>query len=84
MGVSAAAVRSQCNTTSGNEVTSILRWAKDAGRVTPTITYSIKPLSQAFFCQMFLISEHVVHVTRRLTMVGVTTESKGNGNTEAT
>lgn len=33
VGVSAAAVRSQCNTTKGNEVTSILRWAKDAGRV---------------------------------------------------
>lgn len=34
LGVSAAAVRSQCNTTQGNEVTSILKWAKDAGRVT--------------------------------------------------
>lgn len=34
VGVNAAAVRSQCNTTKGNEVTSILRWAKDAGRVT--------------------------------------------------
>lgn len=33
VGVNAAAVRSQCNTTMGNEVTSILRWAKDAGRV---------------------------------------------------
>lgn len=31
VGVSAAAVRSQCDTTKGNEVTSILRWAKDAG-----------------------------------------------------
>lgn len=31
MGVSAATQRSQCNTTQGNEVTSILRWAKDAG-----------------------------------------------------
>lgn len=31
VGVSAAAVRSQCNTTKGNEVTSILKWAKDAG-----------------------------------------------------
>ncbi|KAF0035531.1 hypothetical protein F2P81_013289 [Scophthalmus maximus] len=30
VGVSAAAVRSQCQTTKGNEVTSILRWAKDA------------------------------------------------------
>lgn len=30
VGVSAGAVRSQCNTTKGNEVTSILRWAKDA------------------------------------------------------
>ena len=34
VGVSAAAVRTQCNTTQGNEVTSILRWAKEAGRVT--------------------------------------------------
>lgn len=33
VGVSAAAVRSQCNTTQGNEVTSILRWAKEAGTV---------------------------------------------------
>lgn len=32
--MSAAAVRSQCNTTEGNEVTSILRWAKDAGEAT--------------------------------------------------
>lgn len=31
VGVSAATQRSQCNTTQGNEVTSILRWAKDAG-----------------------------------------------------
>ena len=31
VGVSAATQRSQCNTTRGNEVTSILRWAKDAG-----------------------------------------------------
>lgn len=33
VGVSAAAVRSQCNSTQGNEVTSILRWAKEAGTV---------------------------------------------------
>lgn len=33
VGVSAAAVRSQCNTTQGNEVTSILKWAKDAGKI---------------------------------------------------
>lgn len=33
VGVSAAAVRSQCNTTTGSEVTSILKWAKDAGRL---------------------------------------------------
>uniref|UniRef100_G1SLU6 Alkaline phosphatase n=1 Tax=Oryctolagus cuniculus TaxID=9986 RepID=G1SLU6_RABIT len=32
VGVSAATQRSQCNTTQGNEVTSILRWAKDAGK----------------------------------------------------
>lgn len=31
VGVSAAAVRGHCNTTQGNEVTSILKWAKDAG-----------------------------------------------------
>lgn len=31
VGVSAATQRSYCNTTQGNEVTSILRWAKDAG-----------------------------------------------------
>lgn len=31
VGVSAATQRTQCNTTQGNEVTSILRWAKDAG-----------------------------------------------------
>lgn len=34
VGVSAAAVRARCNTTKGNEVTSILKWAKDAGRFT--------------------------------------------------
>lgn len=31
VGVSAATERTQCNTTQGNEVTSVLRWAKDAG-----------------------------------------------------
>lgn len=31
VGVTAAAIRGQCNTTQGNEVTSILKWAKDAG-----------------------------------------------------
>lgn len=31
VGVSAATQRSHCNTTQGNEVTSVLRWAKDAG-----------------------------------------------------
>uniref|UniRef100_A0A8B9GM44 Alkaline phosphatase n=1 Tax=Astyanax mexicanus TaxID=7994 RepID=A0A8B9GM44_ASTMX len=30
VGVSAAAVRGQCNTTRGNEVTSILKWAKES------------------------------------------------------
>lgn len=34
VGVSAAVTRSQCNTTAGNEVTSILRWAKAAGEQT--------------------------------------------------
>lgn len=38
VGVSAAAVRSHCNTTSGNEVTSILRWAKDAGKSVGIVT----------------------------------------------
>ncbi len=33
VGVSAAAVKSQCNTTQGNEVTSILKWAKNAGKM---------------------------------------------------
>lgn len=32
VGVSAATERTRCNTTQGNEVTSILRWAKDAGK----------------------------------------------------
>ncbi|XP_062317687.1 alkaline phosphatase, tissue-nonspecific isozyme [Osmerus eperlanus] len=38
VGVSAAAVRAQCNTTQGNEVTSILRWAKDAGKSVGIVT----------------------------------------------
>lgn len=38
LGVSAAAVRSQCNTTQGNEVTSILKWAKDAGKSVGIVT----------------------------------------------
>ncbi|KAJ8360465.1 hypothetical protein SKAU_G00169900 [Synaphobranchus kaupii] len=38
VGVSAAAVRSQCNTTFGNEVTSILKWAKDAGKSVGIVT----------------------------------------------
>uniref|UniRef100_A0A1A8LNY8 Alkaline phosphatase n=1 Tax=Nothobranchius pienaari TaxID=704102 RepID=A0A1A8LNY8_9TELE len=38
LGVSAAAVRSQCNTTKGNEVTSILKWAKDAGKSVGIVT----------------------------------------------
>ncbi|AWP02212.1 Alkaline phosphatase [Scophthalmus maximus] len=38
VGVSAAAVRSQCQTTKGNEVTSILRWAKDAGKSVGIVT----------------------------------------------
>uniref|UniRef100_A0A8C6V2X4 Alkaline phosphatase n=1 Tax=Neogobius melanostomus TaxID=47308 RepID=A0A8C6V2X4_9GOBI len=38
VGVSAAAVRSQCNTTQGNEVTSILQWAKDAGKSVGIVT----------------------------------------------
>ncbi|KAM3621302.1 uncharacterized protein V6R79_009243 [Siganus canaliculatus] len=38
VGVSAAAVRFQCNTTKGNEVTSILKWAKDAGKSVGIVT----------------------------------------------
>uniref|UniRef100_A0A8C1X4C2 Alkaline phosphatase n=1 Tax=Cyprinus carpio TaxID=7962 RepID=A0A8C1X4C2_CYPCA len=38
VGVSAAAVRSQCNTTQGNEVKSILKWAKDAGKSVGIVT----------------------------------------------
>ncbi|XP_041837065.1 alkaline phosphatase, tissue-nonspecific isozyme [Melanotaenia boesemani] len=38
VGVSAASVRSQCNTTEGNEVTSILRWAKDSGKSVGIVT----------------------------------------------
>ncbi|XP_045154874.1 alkaline phosphatase, tissue-nonspecific isozyme [Echinops telfairi] len=38
VGVSAATERSQCNTTQGNEVTSILRWAKDAGKSVGVVT----------------------------------------------
>ncbi|XP_019713482.1 alkaline phosphatase, tissue-nonspecific isozyme [Hippocampus comes] len=38
VGVSANAVRSQCNTTQGNEVTSILKWAKDAGKSVGIVT----------------------------------------------
>ncbi|KAM3878557.1 alkaline phosphatase, tissue-nonspecific isozyme [Diretmus argenteus] len=38
VGVSAAAVRAQCNTTEGNEVTSILKWAKDAGKSVGIVT----------------------------------------------
>ncbi|XP_043851698.1 alkaline phosphatase, tissue-nonspecific isozyme-like [Dromiciops gliroides] len=38
LGMSAAVVRSQCNTTRGNEVTSILRWAKDAGKSVGIVT----------------------------------------------
>ncbi|XP_068171727.1 alkaline phosphatase, tissue-nonspecific isozyme isoform X2 [Antennarius striatus] len=38
VGVSASAVRSQCNTTRGNEVTSILKWAKDAGKSVGIVT----------------------------------------------
>ncbi|XP_035008679.1 alkaline phosphatase, tissue-nonspecific isozyme isoform X1 [Hippoglossus stenolepis] len=38
VGVSAAAVRSQCKTAKGNEVTSILKWAKDAGKSVGIVT----------------------------------------------
>ncbi|XP_075704523.1 alkaline phosphatase, tissue-nonspecific isozyme-like, partial [Rhinoderma darwinii] len=38
VGVTAAAVRGQCNTTEGNEVNSILKWAKDAGKSVGVVT----------------------------------------------
>uniref|UniRef100_A0A670JD19 Alkaline phosphatase n=1 Tax=Podarcis muralis TaxID=64176 RepID=A0A670JD19_PODMU len=38
LGVSAAVTRSQCNTTAGNEVTSILKWAKAAGKSVGIVT----------------------------------------------
>ncbi|XP_032087628.1 alkaline phosphatase, tissue-nonspecific isozyme [Thamnophis elegans] len=38
VGVSAAVRRSQCNTTAGNEVTSILKWAKAAGKSVGIVT----------------------------------------------
>ncbi|XP_071775723.2 alkaline phosphatase-like [Centroberyx gerrardi] len=37
-GLSAQAVHDQCNTTKGNEVTSILRWATDAGKSVGLVT----------------------------------------------
>ncbi|KAM3924034.1 alkaline phosphatase, tissue-nonspecific isozyme-like isoform 1-T2 [Leptodactylus fuscus] len=38
VGVSAAAVRDQCNTTKGNEVDSILKWAKNEGKSVGVVT----------------------------------------------
>lgn len=38
VGVNAAAVRGQCNTTKGNEVDSILKWAKAAGKAVGVVT----------------------------------------------
>lgn len=38
VGVNAAAVRGQCNTTKDNEVNSILKWAKDAGKSVGVVT----------------------------------------------
>ncbi|KAG1949727.1 alkaline phosphatase, tissue-nonspecific isozyme [Pimephales promelas] len=38
VGVSAASVKSQCNTTQGNEVTSILKWAKESGKSVGIVT----------------------------------------------
>ncbi|CAH2318528.1 alkaline phosphatase, tissue-nonspecific isozyme [Pelobates cultripes] len=38
VGVNAAAVRGQCNTTKGNEVDSILKWAKNAGKSVGVVT----------------------------------------------
>ncbi|KAJ6656760.1 hypothetical protein lerEdw1_003091 [Lerista edwardsae] len=38
LGVSAAVTRSHCNTTKNNEVTSILKWAKEAGKSVGIVT----------------------------------------------
>ncbi|NXX19386.1 PPBT protein, partial [Podargus strigoides] len=38
VGVSAGATRDHCNTTKGQEVTSILRWAKDGGKAVGIVT----------------------------------------------
>ncbi|NXK86026.1 PPBT protein, partial [Formicarius rufipectus] len=38
LGVSAGVTRDRCNTTRGQEVTSILRWAKDAGKAVGIVT----------------------------------------------
>ncbi|XP_066492925.1 alkaline phosphatase, tissue-nonspecific isozyme [Tiliqua scincoides] len=38
LGVSAAVMRSHCNTTKDNEVTSILKWAKEAGKSVGIVT----------------------------------------------
>ncbi|NWR93724.1 PPBT protein, partial [Furnarius figulus] len=38
LGVSAGVTRDHCNTTKGQEVTSILRWAKDAGKAVGIVT----------------------------------------------
>nr|XP_033778063.1 alkaline phosphatase-like [Geotrypetes seraphini] len=38
VGLSAAAVRKQCNTSRGNEVDSILKWAKEAGKSVGVVT----------------------------------------------
>ncbi|NXK80239.1 PPBT protein, partial [Amazona guildingii] len=38
VGVSASVTRDRCNTTKGQEVTSILRWAKDAGKAVGIVT----------------------------------------------
>ncbi|NWX58649.1 PPBT protein, partial [Promerops cafer] len=38
LGVSAAVTRDRCNTTKGQEVTSILRWAKEAGKAVGIVT----------------------------------------------
>ncbi|NWH76887.1 PPBT protein, partial [Piaya cayana] len=38
VGVSAGVTRDRCNTTKGQEVTSILRWAKDAGKAVGIVT----------------------------------------------
>lgn len=50
IGVNAAARNGICKSQKGNEVTSILKWAKDAGEnLTWTLTSSVAPLKPELF-----------------------------------